>query len=124
MAVPQTSTCVVTLGGGASASYTMQESNWKVIDVVGKVTVAGSVAANATVTISKNTSTGIAPVGAGFMAIAAGTQLQKNSGAGTVFRPSTITASSSSPVLLQGDVLSLASDTAGQVEVYITLQRV
>jgi len=123
MAVPQTSTCVVTLGGGASASYTMQESNWKVIDVWGKVLVAG-VGAGAVVSISKNVSTGIAPVGAGFMAISAGTQLQKGSAAGTTFRPSTFTSSATSPVLAQGDTLNLSSDTGGQVEVYITLQRV
>ena len=129
MAVAQTSTCVVTLGGGSSAQYVMQEGNWKVIDVKGKVLVAGSVAAAATVTVKKNVSTGIAPVGTGVMSAttAAGTAvaaLQKNSAAGTVFSPTTFTSTTTSPLLAQGDTLDLASDTGGQIEVYVTLQRV
>lgn len=125
MAVPQTSTCVVTLGAGTSASYTMLEPNWKVIDVQGKVLVAGSLAANAAVAVTKNGSIPIAPLAGSFVYIeAAGTQLQKNSAAGTRFRPVTFTSSATNPVLLQGDTLNLTSDTGGQVEVYITLQRV
>lgn len=123
MAVPQTSTCVVTLGGGASASYTMQEGNWKLIGCQGKVKVAGALAANASVVVSKGVIP-VYPAGAGIMSIPAGTQLQKNTPAGTPFFPSLVIASDTGATLAQGDVLSLTSDTAGQVEVYITLQRV
>lgn len=123
MAVPQTSTCVVTLGGGASASYTMQEGNWKVIRCEGKVVVAGSAAANATVEIKKNASL-LYPFTGGVMAVPAGTQLQKNNAAGVPFFPTAVPPSQTLCTLAQFDTLNLTSDTAGQVEVYITLQRV
>ena len=132
MATQLTESPVITMGigvGQTSATYTMQEGNWKIIDVWGRVTSAGSVAAAATVTLKKGTATTIAPVGAGVMyaPASAGTSvvaLQKNSAAGTVFRPSLFTSSSTSPVLAQGDVLTLASDTAGAIEVYVKLARV
>jgi hypothetical protein len=132
MATQLTESPVITMGigvGQTSATYTMQEGNWKIIDVWGRVTTAGSVAVAATVTLKKNTSITIAPFGAGVMYApnAAGTAvaaLQKNSALGTVFRPSLFTSSSTAPVLAQGDVLTLASDTAGAIEVYVKLARV
>lgn len=132
MATQLTESPVITMGigvGQTSATYVMQEGNWKIVDVWGRVTTAGSVAAGATVTLKKGASTFIAPVGVGVMyaPAAAGTSvvaLQKNSAAGTVFRPSTFTSSTTSPVLSQGETLTLASDTAGAIEVYVSLVRV
>lgn len=123
MAVPQTSTCVVTLGATTSASYVMQEGNWKLIGCSGKIKVASAVAGNATITVSKN-GTAVYPAAGGVMNLPAGTQIQKNSPAGTPFSPTLVVASDTVATLAQGDTLSLASDTTGQVEVYITLQRV
>lgn len=123
MSVPQTSTCVVTLGGGASSSYVMQEGNWKLIDCSGKIKVASVVAGNAAIIVSKN-GTAVFPAAGGVMNLPAGTQIQKNSPAGTPFSPTLVVASDTVATLAQGDTLSLTSDTTGQVEVYITLQRV